>query len=415
MADEFDVPSAIDSALADDPTPVGDRVRRDRWGRYLLPQPPEWGLSEHWDSGHIRAMPTRVSGGKDVPAGEKAWTRASTFAKSISDTYTLSQWAQRMAIKGITLREDLYALAAATPLEDKDTLNDIAERAKDAAGAKAAAALGTAVHAFTEQYDRGQEPTVPAAWRPDVDAYAALTRALGLRFDASLIERTVAVSSIGKLNSAAGVAGTFDRIATVTQNVELADGLTLGDYRVDVGDRLIVDLKTGRDLSYGWYEIAIQLALYANADAIWDRHSNTYYPMPEVNKKLGLVIHLPVGKGEATAYWVDIERGWRGAQLAEMVREWRNIRNLASIVEVAESQEKPDYDTAITAEDVRDSRYEGPVPNNVVELRPATLKEKIMACRTKADLSQLWKENIDVWTDEYTALGKEQLSKLHTP
>src|SRR3954466_14143281 len=112
----------------------------------------------------------------DPDGGSKPlkFTRATTFAKAIADTYRLSLWQQRMAIKGVTMRDDLYAATAATPLTDRTELDRLVERAKEGAGAKTRANLGTAVHAFAERLDRGEITLadVPAPWRPDVAAYA---------------------------------------------------------------------------------------------------------------------------------------------------------------------------------------------------------------------------------------------------
>jgi hypothetical protein len=66
------------------------RKEFDHLKRYLLPDP--------------------VTGGKDVP-----WTRVSTYAKSISDMYGLTQWEKRMVAKGVGLRSDLYALGVRNP------------------------------------------------------------------------------------------------------------------------------------------------------------------------------------------------------------------------------------------------------------------------------------------------------------
>jgi hypothetical protein len=110
------------------------------------------------------------------------YTRASTWAKTIADTYRLSMWGVRMAIKGVTMDEGLYAAVASTPLDDRNALDKLGEEAKNVAGAKTRATLGTAVHAFADQIDRGQITLddVPKPWRPDVAAYVAALAELGL-------------------------------------------------------------------------------------------------------------------------------------------------------------------------------------------------------------------------------------------
>lgn len=271
----------------------------DRWKRYRLPDP---------ETG--------------APGG---FTRATTFAKSISDTFTLSMWQQRMVGKGVSMRPDLLAAFASTPLEDREKLNRLAEAAKETAGAKAGANLGTAVHAFTEQVDRGEltAEKVPSPWDRDVRAYSGLLDQEGLEVIPEFIERIVLCKSLdGK-----GIAGTFDRIVRVTKTVDVRIG---GDIvTLNPGELVIFDLKTGKDLEYGWLEIAVQLAIYGNAEHIFDKSSKTWEPMPEVRRDVAIVLHLPVGQGKAEIHGIDIAQGKVLGLLCAAVREGRKARGLA--------------------------------------------------------------------------------------
>ncbi len=134
------------------PSPDEGGIVRDRWGRYMLPDP---------NTGEMRA-----------------WTRATTFAKTISDTYALHHWQQRMVAKGLAMRPDLLALVGMT--EDKKELDRLCDMAKEAAGSKVGANLGTAVHNYTEQLDRGTELrsiAIPAAIVGDVASYGEALKA----------------------------------------------------------------------------------------------------------------------------------------------------------------------------------------------------------------------------------------------
>jgi hypothetical protein len=316
-------------------------VRRDGYGRYLLPDP----------------------FGRDARQ-ELPWTRVTTFAKSISDTYTLSQWSQRMVAKGLGLRPDLFALAAATPVEDKKTLDRVCEDAKEAAHARARAHLGTALHAFTEAVDRGETPEVPEPWDADVRAYSALVAECGFQFP--WIERIVC-------NPELGVAGTFDRIGRLTRDVTIV----VGDRTVvlKAGTYVIVDLKTGRDLSYGWNEIAVQLYVYATSAGIWDPEAWAYEDMPDgLRMDVALVIHLPVGEAKATLWAVDLEPARKAAQLCKDVREWRKTRNLASQVSVAQANGqaqveavKPATDAPVKAGDRKRAAKLAPAEDRIGE------------------------------------------------
>lgn len=316
-------------------------VPRDHLGRYLLPDP------------------------DDPSKKHPSWTRVTTFAKTLSDSFALSLWAQRMAIKGVATRPDLFALAAATPLDDKKTLNSIVDAAKEAAGAGAAASLGTALHAFTEQVDRGDHPDIPEPWSEDVRAYRRALKSAGMEIVPEFIERVVVVPLLG-------VAGTFDRI------------LRLKDGRL-----VIADVKTGKDLQYGWLDIAVQLSLYAHAEWIYDLETGTYEPMPEVAQDIAVVMHLPVGKAECTLYEVDIARGWEAALLCEEVRGWRKVKGLAT----------PILETSSGT------------------TTPLSINERLEAADTVEDLREVWEASLvaGTWTDASMAILRARLAEVKQP
>lgn len=255
-----------------------------------------------------------------------SWTRATTIAGTLADRYGLERWAQRNTVLGLGARQDLYALAASCTAEDKDQLNKIIDQAQEAAKARSGANLGTALHRLTERIDAGEILDVPDQWKPDVNAYVQTLVDHRITIHTEWIERIVVVPW-------AGVAGTLDRLVTV-----------YGDDHYTVAD-----LKTGEEaLTYGSGEIAVQLALYANATHVWkgtaedvkrDRYGRyvlpdpakdpkAYDPMPAVDKEMGIVIHLPVGKAECTLHEIDLTAGREALDLALAVREWRKRNDL---------------------------------------------------------------------------------------
>lgn len=346
MADPFDTPAQA-------PAGKDDNAEFDRYGRYVIPHP---------------------------TTGKKtSWTRATTYAKSISDTYALGQWMLRMAVKGVATRPDLYALAAATPVEDKDGLNRIAEDAKEAAAAKAGANLGTALHSFSEQVDRGEIPNVPEPWARDIAAYRAMLAKHGIRILPEYMERKVVVPDVG-------VAGTFDRI-------------------VDRGGLKIGDLKTGQDLSFGWLEIAVQLALYSRATHLWDMKTRTFTDMPPVDQDIALVFHLPVGKATATLYEVDIAAGWQAAQLCGQVRDWRKRRDLAKAVTAM----------AVPVREVAPHLADLPTPNRNPNRSGSAGLHHLIGQATSADeLTALWTTAAGAWTDAHTQAARKRKDFLAT-
>lgn len=315
---------------------IRPEVKRDHWGRYLLPDP----------EGSDKAVP---------------WTRVTTFAKTIADTMALSKWSQRMVAKGVAARSDLYALAAATPIEDKKTLDRLAEDAKQAAQASAGANLGTALHTFTERYDQGEDVRPPAPWNADLDAYKKALVENRITVHSEYIERIVVIPELK-------LAGTLDRLVTL-----LGFGL------------MVDDLKTGKDLSYSWGEIAIQLAVYSRAPLMWDPVAGRYEDMPAVHQETALVMHLPVGKARCDVYTVDIAAGWAAAQLCAKARSWRARRNLAT-------------------------------PYRAPDVSGGQVLTAIQSATTEAQLIALWEvhDAAGRWTDEHTAAAVARKNALRT-
>lgn len=333
-ADPFDAPTPAAPAAGGGVQP---EPKRDRWGRYLLPDPGEPGATS-----------------------ALAWTRATTFAKSISDTFGLTKWQLRMALKGLTMRPDLYARAAAATVDDKNVLDQVAEAAKEAAGSSAGASLGSALHQFTERVDRGEQVQVPAPWDADVAEYQRVLAEHRIDVDPSLIERIIVVKQHH-------VAGTLDRIYSSSAWSKPRIG----------------DLKTGKDLSYGWLEIAVQLALYANADAMWNGLTDRYEPMPDVDRETGVVIHLPVGTAKATVYEIDLVAGWEIAQTCAEVRGLRTRRDLAKVAAVKPAAVDP-------------------------------LIQQIQQAATEQALTALWQQasTTGQWTNQHTAAAKARKAAL---
>jgi len=200
--------TAIDDAFA----PADDfEIKRDRWGRYLLPDP--------------------------KTGEERSWQRVTTFAKLLSDTYNLDQWRLRQAAIGLTQRPDLLALIASTPEPDTKGKADISkavDSAIEAAGASTGANLGTAIHAMTEALDRGHDrPKTTPEISAKLDDYIATMQRHGLRSAPSWIERVL-------VNPELDVAGTADRF------VHCPDG------HVRIADLKGLDVTTPLPTPDGW-------------------------------------------------------------------------------------------------------------------------------------------------------------------
>lgn len=235
---------------------------------------------------------------------DRSWTRATTLAATIDDAAGLTVWRHRLLVAGMATAPGLIDQAAAAhQAEDKAALGAIAGRALHHAGEKLAADIGTALHLATEHYDLLTDKQPPYPWLADVAAYANTLHRAGILAPAEWVERTC-------LNTAAGAAGTIDRIV-------------FGPWGPLPR---IADLKTGSGadrLSY-----AVQLAIYANATHLLSLDGQSWEPMPAVDLETALIFHLPAGTGTCEIVEVDIAKGWELVQLCLAVREARKTKGL---------------------------------------------------------------------------------------
>jgi hypothetical protein len=242
---------------------------RDRWGRPLIKQPD----------------------GKN-----KAYTRCTTYVGALEDTYNLGLWQQRMVALGLAMRDDLMLAVASLTAENKDDLNKLCDAAREAAAASSGATIGTALHKMCERLDRGEKFHIPAAAKPDLDAYRDATAHITW----TAIETLV-------VHDGLEIAGTPDR-----------EG-----HAADVPTR-VWDIKTG-DIRYGLGKIAMQLAVYARSQQ-YDVETGARTDRP-IDLDVATIIHLPAGQGRCELIDIDIAAGWEGVQLATAVRAWRKRKS----------------------------------------------------------------------------------------
>lgn len=261
-----------------------ETTRRDRWGRYLVLPP---------------------NGSK--PTG---YTRATTIAKILDDQGGLMNWRSRMVLLGLVKRSDLYATAATADENDKGTLDKLCDKAAEAGGATIRRDLGTAFHSILEKFwtDPNYEP--PAQFAADVQAVADALQANGLRVVDGMNEQIV-------VNDALQIAGTFDLL------VQDADGVNY-----------VADIKTGSSVQFGQLAFAIQLAIYANADAIYkqgaaaDGSDDERLPLPNIDKTAGIILHVQPTSGICDLYKLDLTVGAEALKLALAVRDARKAKPL---------------------------------------------------------------------------------------
>jgi len=350
-----------DALMAEDRPTDGLHKLINGNGRYVLPDP--------------------------VTGAHRSWTRATTMAETISDLYSLNLWRLQMATIGFANHPELLAPFKGMVREDRvarrDELNRAHFRAAALAGAKDPAQWGTEMHLWIERLSRDEITLddVEEKYRAEVSAWAAAMAEHGLSAVPHLIERRVAVPTYG-------TAGTLDQIDRVhrSRSVRLGNRIV----RLNSGDHIVGDAKSGRSLEHGWGEIAIQMAIYAHGAregrvARWDPDADSGdpedpgmwvwddigIPPKSIRQDIGVVMHMPVGEKTCTLEWIDLEAGWSALALCDQVRDWRRVKGLHQPFAIAEVPT-------------------GPVAPPVVRL--PTWEERFAAVTSRAAASDLYKQ-----------------------
>jgi len=285
-------------------------VERDRWGRPML-FPPE--------------------GGKAV-----AYTRVSTMAKWLSDQSGLINWKASMAMIGMARSKPIQARIAAIVArtendpyrENKQALKDLVENATQIAQAQGRADLGTAVHEFTELLDAG---TLDWQFIPEqLKAPLAAYRETMQEFETVDTEVFVTVDTEDGGKALRG-AGSLDRL------------IRHPEFGV-----CVADIKTGADEPKYPLGVTTQVAVYARGSRYRDGRfpgspkfdggvanvDGTAYRKelhPELNKSVGIMIHLPLDRVECSLYALDLDLGWESLLLGNQVQKSRRPPKLQRI------------------------------------------------------------------------------------
>lgn len=333
--------------------PGRGEIQRDGKGRYLLPHPE-----------------------KGLPV---AYSRATTVADTLEDTYHLNMWRNRMVVQGLVNNPALAQEAARIVLAgaEKQPLQSVVDRAALAAGTKRSAEFGTAIHAWAGAVDAGQLvlADVPAQFQPHVGQYLRLLAARGLTPLPDWVERTVLHHHTG---TDTFTAGTFDRL-----------------YRDADGVLVLGDLKTSASLTFSYLSYAIQLAIYAGAQHVLTLDGKGWEPMPPIRPEYAVLVHLP---SDATT-----------------------PDTLESACGVIPYSLAPGHEGLALALRARQMRSEArrTVPNN--EVMPSPTGEYRRKCEARAALlsapnpqavAAVWEQYRDVWTDTLTELGHAVVGML---
>jgi hypothetical protein len=302
---------------------------------------------------------------------ERAFSRASTIAKTIANTYMLDLWNERNIVLGMGRRPDLVTLAGTLTDDEKDknALNDVASKAKDTAGAHAGAYHGTAVHNLVECADRGED--LPKGTSKDnvrtVQTYQEALQEYSAVVLPNMIERVVLCRELD-------IAGRLDRILKLDLE-KVGRPLTEPAH-------VIGDLKTQKTMDFGALDIAMQLAIYSRADLMWNEDTGQWEEIQlNIRQDFGMVMHLPSTDTIGVLYLINLDQGWEYVKLAMDVREARKNKNLL---------------------------------RKVLEVDGNPWKRAIMRATSRDQLSGIWKEanSQGEWTKSLEALGMRKLAEI---
>lgn len=340
---------------------VPDAIPRDHYGRPLI---------------------VPVGGGEPHP-----YTRASTLGKAIEDDYHLSCWRQRNVALGLSRRPDLVALAASVRTNENDDraqLDEIVQKAHEAAMGDRGANIGTALHKLSEREDAGEDLSyLPTDLREALNAYTACMAPL-----------RVLASETFVVHDQLECAGTFDRVVHLDRDLTFQHP-TRGAIHLPAGEVLVLDLKTGKADSARYWGAAYgaQQAVYAHGHPYANGRRHEWVDILGVERapsqEWALILHVPADSpDDAGLVAVDLTIGAALAELAAEVRRARKVKGLFSPAHITE----PPH-----------------VPAQVAKLN---LMVALHQAADEAALTALWETHQAEWTDDHTRMVRARLAKL---
>ena len=247
--------------------------------------------------------------GTSKPVG---YSRATSISSLLDDTGFLKDWGQRMTALGLAGRPDLFDALKNQDPTDTTAINSICRAALEASGANLRRDLGTLIHTYFERSCIDPAFETPEPYAADIAAIHAAISAAGYRLRPEFSEMVLVLD-------AHKIAGTADSVLE----------------RISDGALFIADLKTGRSLHP--LNHAIQLAIYARADAIYrqgaatDGSEDVRLPMPEVSQETAIIIHCQPESAHCDLHELDIAAGAEALDVCIDVREWRKAKLLKKI------------------------------------------------------------------------------------
>lgn len=344
------------------PFPEQINVDTDGWNRYKLPSPTTNKLT--------------------------AYTRATTVAKVTSDDYNLVQWFIREKVRATLecqsaweagIESDQEQARAAAYWKYMEAVQDGKNRdinkaidvMHDLCGGAEAREHGGAVHDWIAELDMGKvlKHQVPEQYQVHVTAYQEAMARAGLIAIPWMTERLVLHTATDET-----IAGRLDGVA----------------FCVETGEWHVIDRKTSKTLDFSALEFGVQVAgVYAGAELLLKEDRSGWDPMPEVNKDIAFIIHVPSDQPERSQV-VPIAIGPGQYALGTAVQV-RAERRMAKEVFFGQTY---------------------PVPSKAA-LRYVAARQRLQDVRGLEDAQEIMAEYEDVWDDDLSEFGAQCFDLLH--
>jgi hypothetical protein len=253
--------------------------------------------------------------GTDGTGKRIRYSRSSNSGKILDDESNLTDWKLRTVVAGAAQRPELMAAASVLDIDrDKKSLRDIAEQCLVAGKGERRSVIGTAVHSMFDHIDRDDEWNPPPNFRELCEAY------INMKAEWGFVVEDIEIHCI---NDPHRLAGTLDRRYRTTKTLVAPDGQI-----IPIGSVLVADHKTGKELEYASGSYCTQLAAYVDSmryDVVTDERSA--FDPPSVSE-WAIIVHADSAGTRVEIYWVDINAGRLGLELAANVKEWRRRDDL---------------------------------------------------------------------------------------
>lgn len=310
-------------------------------------------------------------------------TRASGFGDVLEDKYKIGRARERRIVFGLSRAPELVRAAQAVRGQDEPTdrgeLERLADKAVEYARGNAAAMSGTAFHRLREQHDAGEDLShLDALTRRGLDTWRRLLDP----FEVMGSEQFV-------VNDTINAAGTYDALLELVRPVTIRDKNGAVRGRLEAGERVIGDLKSGR-WGPSWFGPGYGVQAWTYALGVPYAHESGRGDWPD---------RVAPSTSWAVIPWVSLD----DLDAARLV--WIDLHRAGDLVALAQDIRAARKAEGLFCEDTAG----GPMPTSLAVSGVAQL---LAQAADRGELERLWVAHQSVWTEALTRLAQARLAEL---